>query len=223
MGVPTYYVPFVTDNNERNPALQYQGQWDVSTNVENRTKLKHRSLVGTGSGQVRVVAPPTTTFLVVNGTAGPEYGTLIVEWENKSKPQPALESLWGAAGNATRPYIATNQLLYYAALDPSVSNYTLRLGADTVKGRIGLHSITFYSAAARWVSISLMLTSPAQTGHRLRSSQQTSSPAASETISPTCRESSKARRLVEGEMVPTGRPTRTVHPRPTSERLLAVW
>lgn len=152
--VPTHFEPFVTDANEINPFFQYEGVWEVQTEVDgpDGTKRKHRSLVGAPPSAVRIPIPPNTSFITVNGTAGPQYGTMNVTWEAPTYPDASrvLERPEYAPCNASRPYISTNELLYYANLDPK-ETYALRLQPGMAMRRIGLHSVTFYSGLSKCV------------------------------------------------------------------------
>lgn len=156
--VPTSLVPLVTDSNERSVEFEYQGLWAVSTEVPgpNGVMLKHRSLVGSGEeARVRIVVPANSSFLVINGTAGPEHGAISVQWKNgvsppyvleRQIPATTLDSSWYAASNSSRPFISTCELLYYACLNPA-SRYQFLPGPDDdgIRGKVALHSITFYS------------------------------------------------------------------------------
>lgn len=136
--VPTAFLPFAYNNMarnqaERNPFWTYEGNWSIQTTLP--SGAVYRTVVGEQNATIRIQVVPGSAFLVVNGTAGPEYGVLAAELE----PQPLF--VLGSV-NASRPFTASCQPMYYAALDGG-TNYTLTLRAE---GRSGLHSITFYAA-----------------------------------------------------------------------------
>jgi hypothetical protein len=135
--VPTVFGPFVIPN-AANPTLDqyygYEGNWTVSRAL--RDGATYRTVEGQGNATIRVPVVPGSAFVVLNGTVGPKYGVLTTELE--PKPLFSLPS----SINAERPFIATSQPMFYAALD-GATNYTLTLRAE---GRTGLHSLTFYAA-----------------------------------------------------------------------------
>jgi len=95
-----------------------------------------------------VPVPAGTTFLIVNGTAGPEYACVDPEWEGGIVPVIGMLGPYSAAVcNATSSIVATNQPMYYVELDRTQGNYSMLLSAPTNghKG-IALDSVTFYSA-----------------------------------------------------------------------------
>lgn len=108
-----------------------------------------RALVSSGTPEIDVTVPDNTSFLVINGTVGPDCGPMTVSWEGL-KPALMIENLmdtwFEAPSNASRPYVPTGELLYYAVLDPTAGTYVLRLSPNEPKDRIALHSVTFYSA-----------------------------------------------------------------------------
>lgn len=146
--VPTSFIPFVTDSNEANTYFSYQGKWEVLTTIGNEA-LPHRSLKGAPGSALRAPVPPHTAFVVLNGTAGPDYGALYVEFEGVQPPiSPSFMSYSSTlpVSNSSKALISTAQAMYYVPLDPAITNYSMIIKAPKAGfSSIGLHSITFYS------------------------------------------------------------------------------
>lgn len=96
--------------------------------------------MGDGEAAVTIDVPSNTSFILINGTVGPDRGFPTYRWD--PKPPGAQYSEW-KGGNADRPWVS-GQPLYAQRLDPDV-NYTLAVTQSPL-GSVYLDTVTFYSA-----------------------------------------------------------------------------
>lgn len=90
--------------------------------------------------EILVPVPANTSFVMINGTTGPDRDLLSVAYSVDPPEQASV--FYGV--NATTKWV-TPGILYWAPLDPTVQ-YNLTLSGNQVTAaNISLHSVTFYS------------------------------------------------------------------------------
>jgi hypothetical protein len=159
MQVPTSYVPFVVDG-KPNPDFKYWDEWSVSALPGGAAAATLLSGAVTNNKtspppNVRVDVPPGTAFVTVNGTLRDGVGGLTVRWQGnippvvlESNPEAHDRTGYEPVVFTGSPYVYTQQLLYYAALNPAQTYvFTLRPFMGTPGTRVELHSVTFYSSS----------------------------------------------------------------------------
>lgn len=139
--MPLRVEPFVSNGNI-NPLFEKTGDWKVEDHiggVGGQDKITYDHAVSSGADAVLTAKlPPSTTFLILNGTTGPDYDKLYVNLH----PAPPLTPK-SYSYITTRDKWVSKSILYFTPLDPTF-NYTLTL-APAINSSVSLHSLTLYS------------------------------------------------------------------------------
>ena len=98
---------------------------------------------GNAGAQVTFAVPANTSYIVINGTTGPEHGPITITMS------PQLDRAgysFENTVNASRPFRSTGRLAF-VQLKPD-ELYTAKLATSNGAGHTGagLHDVTFYSA-----------------------------------------------------------------------------
>ncbi|CAK9784697.1 unnamed protein product [Cutaneotrichosporon oleaginosum] len=149
--VPVSYESFVVDE-KPNPRLRYGGTNTSHWHPENRRTSVNggpaivTELVAGNSSTVTIPVPPGTTYLLLNGTVGPDRGDALVKWNPHPPDFPSEGWYFIATCGWSAP-----ALLYAKYLDPDVVyNLTIQTLSSELYNvtNIGLHMLTYYSAWA---------------------------------------------------------------------------
>ncbi|KAL1412105.1 hypothetical protein Q8F55_003104 [Vanrija albida] len=153
-------LPFLLENNSRNPAFTYKEpifRWAISETiggVDGQPSIPYKTLEsGTFPANtsfldfpsVEIHVPANTSFMMVNGTIGPDLGGLDATL--KTGPggwNSTIVRSGPSRVNLSSPYVAP-AMIWYTALDPAL-RYNLTLAPYNIRNSsISLHSVTFYS------------------------------------------------------------------------------
>ncbi|KAL1413581.1 hypothetical protein Q8F55_001355 [Vanrija albida] len=146
VSVQTQYA-LLGDNATVNPFFQLTGRWNVSRGLGGSATapaLPYPHITSSNNNSyLQFNIPHNTSYLVVNGTAGPDNGIMFYLW---NVSPPLVEQVSGFS--AYNAWAAPN-VMYAMTLDPGVV-YNLTLGPFTSTNKTGnafaLHSVAFYSA-----------------------------------------------------------------------------
>ncbi|KAL1412104.1 hypothetical protein Q8F55_003103 [Vanrija albida] len=139
--VPLRVEPVVSNGNI-NPMFEKTGEWKVENHIggvggQDQIAYDH-AVSGSADAVLKTKLPPGTSFLVLNGTTGPDYDKLYL---NLQPPPPLTPKSYTYL--MTKDKWVSKSLLYFTPLDPTF-NYTLTL-APGDNSSVSLHSLTLYS------------------------------------------------------------------------------
>ncbi|WOO80218.1 uncharacterized protein LOC62_03G003731 [Vanrija pseudolonga] len=141
---------FVSQNGLRNTFYTVDGTtqaWNVSQSIggaNGQQPTQYPTLRGGNGSGLTFNVPANTSFIMLNGTVGPDQGVVHIVW---TPPPPYQDVNYNLA--VTNNAWQAPSVLYMGALDPAVS-YSVAISADAdgtaPVNKIGLASTSFWSA-----------------------------------------------------------------------------
>lgn len=141
---------FVNSAGLRNTFYNYDGTtpaWNVTPSIggaNGQTPTTFPALRGGNGSKLTFSVPANTSFIMMNGTVGPDQGNVHIVWT----PTPPFQDVDYTLAVTNNAWQAPS-VLYMGALDPAIA-YSVDVSADTDAtapvNRIGLSSTSFWSA-----------------------------------------------------------------------------